>query len=67
LVGGRAISRLCGEQVDIVDHRAGISSTRISTLLVDFYGSGGSSGAGTTIGVKEADNVAGRRSIKFLH
>jgi alpha-beta hydrolase superfamily lysophospholipase len=29
-----------------------------ATLLVDFYGSGGSSGAGTTIGVKEADDVA---------
>jgi len=27
------------------------------TLLVDFYGSGGSSGSGTTIGVKEADDV----------
>ena len=27
-------------------------------LLVDFYGSGGSSGRGTTIGVKEADDVA---------
>jgi dipeptidyl aminopeptidase/acylaminoacyl peptidase len=27
-------------------------------LLVDFYGSGGSSGSGTTIGVKEADDVA---------
>lgn len=26
-------------------------------LLVDFYGSGGSSGSGTTIGVKEADDV----------
>ena len=29
-----------------------------ATLLVDFYGSGGSSGAGTTIGMKEADDVA---------
>ena len=29
-----------------------------ATLLVDFYGSGGSSGTGTTIGVKEADDVA---------
>jgi alpha-beta hydrolase superfamily lysophospholipase len=29
-----------------------------ATLLVDFYGSGGSSGAGTMIGVKEADDVA---------
>ena len=29
-----------------------------ATLLVDFYGSGGSSGSGTTIGVKEADDVA---------
>jgi uncharacterized protein len=28
------------------------------TLLVDFYGSGGSSGFGTTIGVNEADDVA---------
>ncbi|MGH8595128.1 MAG: alpha/beta hydrolase, partial [Gammaproteobacteria bacterium] len=28
------------------------------TVLVDFYGSGGSSGSGTTIGVKEADDVA---------
>jgi uncharacterized protein len=28
------------------------------TLLVDFYGSGGSSGSGTTIGVREADDVA---------
>ena len=28
------------------------------TLLVDFYGSGGSSGTGTTIGVKEASDVA---------
>lgn len=28
------------------------------TLLVDFYGSGGSSGSGTTLGVKEADDVA---------
>lgn len=27
-------------------------------LLVDFYGSGGSTGTGTTIGVKEADDVA---------
>jgi dipeptidyl aminopeptidase/acylaminoacyl peptidase len=27
-------------------------------LLVDFYGSAGSSGSGTTIGVKEADDVA---------
>jgi len=27
-------------------------------FLVDFYGSGGSSGSGTTIGVKEADDVA---------
>ena len=34
-------------------HRLGYA-----TLLVDFYGSGGSSGAGTTIGVKEADDVA---------
>lgn len=30
----------------------------LATLLVDFYGSGGSSGSGTTIGVKEADDVA---------
>jgi hypothetical protein len=29
-----------------------------ATLLVDFYGSGGSSGVGTTIGVKEANDVA---------
>ncbi|MBM4261769.1 MAG: alpha/beta fold hydrolase [Deltaproteobacteria bacterium] len=29
-----------------------------SALLVDFYGSGDSSGSGTTIGVKEADDVA---------
>ena len=29
-----------------------------ATLLVDFYGSGGSSGSGTTIGVKEAVDVA---------
>jgi pimeloyl-ACP methyl ester carboxylesterase len=29
-----------------------------ATLLVDFYGSGGSSGWGTTIGVKEAGDVA---------
>ena len=29
-----------------------------ATLLVDFYGSGGSSGSGTTMGVKEADDVA---------
>ena len=29
-----------------------------ATLLVDFYGSGGSAGSGTTIGVKEADDVA---------
>ncbi len=29
-----------------------------SVLLVDFYGSGGSTGSGTTIGVKEADDVA---------
>jgi pimeloyl-ACP methyl ester carboxylesterase len=29
-----------------------------ATLLVDFYGSGGSSGSGTTIGVREADDVA---------
>ncbi len=29
-----------------------------STLLVDFYGSGGSSGSGTSIGVKESDDVA---------
>ena len=28
------------------------------TFLVDFYGSGGSSGSGTTIGVLEADDVA---------
>ncbi|MGH7855088.1 MAG: alpha/beta hydrolase [Candidatus Binatia bacterium] len=34
-------------------HRLGYA-----TLLVDFYGSGGSSGAGTTIGVKESDDVA---------
>ena len=27
-------------------------------LLVDFYGSGGSSGSGTTIGVREADDVS---------
>lgn len=27
-------------------------------FLIDFYGSGGSSGSGTTIGVKEADDVA---------
>lgn len=30
----------------------------LSTLLVDFYGSGGSSGSGTTIGVNESDDVA---------
>jgi uncharacterized protein len=29
-----------------------------ATLLVDFYGSGGSSGSGTTIGVNEANDVA---------
>ena len=29
----------------------------LATLLVDFYGSGGSSGTGTTIGMKEADDV----------
>jgi len=29
-----------------------------TTFLVDFYGSGGSSGSGTTIGVKEASDVA---------
>jgi alpha-beta hydrolase superfamily lysophospholipase len=29
-----------------------------AALLVDFYGSGGSSGSGTTIGFKEADDVA---------
>jgi alpha-beta hydrolase superfamily lysophospholipase len=29
-----------------------------ATVLVDFYGSGGSSGSGTTIGFKEADDVA---------
>lgn len=29
-----------------------------ATLLVDFYGSGGSSGSGTSIGVREADDVA---------
>jgi pimeloyl-ACP methyl ester carboxylesterase len=29
-----------------------------SVLLVDFYGSGGSSGSGTTIGVREAEDVA---------
>ena len=29
-----------------------------ATLLVDFYGSGGSSGSGTTIGVKESGDVA---------
>lgn len=34
-------------------HRLGYA-----TLLVDFYGSGGSSGTGTTIGVKEANDVA---------
>ena len=34
-------------------HRLGYA-----TLLVDFYGSGGSSGIGTTIGVKESDDVA---------
>ncbi len=28
------------------------------TLLVDFYGSGGSTGSGTTLGVKESDDVA---------
>lgn len=28
------------------------------TLLVDFFGSGGSSGSGTTVGVKEASDVA---------
>jgi uncharacterized protein len=30
----------------------------LSTLLLDFHGSGGSSGSGTTIGVKESDDVA---------
>lgn len=35
-----------------------IKQLRFATLLVDFYGSGGSSGSGTTIGVKEADDVA---------
>lgn len=30
----------------------------VATLLVDFYGSGGSSGSGTTVGVEEADDVA---------
>jgi uncharacterized protein len=34
-------------------HRLGYA-----TLLVDFYGSGGSSGSGTTIGVRESDDVA---------
>jgi dipeptidyl aminopeptidase/acylaminoacyl peptidase len=34
------------------------------TLLVDFYGSGGSSGSGTTLGVKEADDVAA--AVEFL-
>lgn len=29
-----------------------------AALLVDFYGSGGSSGTGTTVGFKEADDVA---------
>jgi dipeptidyl aminopeptidase/acylaminoacyl peptidase len=29
-----------------------------AALLVDFYGSGGSSGSGTTVGFKEADDVA---------
>lgn len=37
----------------MVFHRLGYG-----TLLVDFYGSGGSSGSGTTVGVKEADDVA---------
>ena len=41
-----------------------LSSARVfhqlgyDALLVDFYGSGGSSGSGTTIGVKEAEDVA---------
>lgn len=35
-----------------------IKQLRYGTLLVDFYGAGGSSGSGTTIGVKEADDVA---------
>jgi dipeptidyl aminopeptidase/acylaminoacyl peptidase len=34
------------------------------TLLVDFYGSGGSSGTGTTIGVKEAEDVAA--TVKYV-
>jgi alpha-beta hydrolase superfamily lysophospholipase len=35
-----------------------------ATLLVDFYGSGGSSGSGTTLGVKEADDVAA--AVEYL-
>ena len=35
-----------------------------ATLLVDFYGSGGSSGSGTTLGVKEADDVAA--AVKYV-
>ena len=35
-----------------------------TTLLVDFYGSGGSSGSGTTIGVEEADDVAA--TVEFI-
>jgi alpha-beta hydrolase superfamily lysophospholipase len=34
------------------------------TLLVDFYGSGGSSGSSTTLGVKEADDVAA--AVEYL-
>lgn len=36
----------------------GLHQLGYGTLLVDFYGSGGSSGSGTTLGVKEADDVA---------
>jgi alpha-beta hydrolase superfamily lysophospholipase len=40
-------------------HRLGYA-----TLLVDFYGSGGSSGSGTTIGVRESDDVVA--AIEYL-
>lgn len=40
-----------------------VNQLRYATLLVDFYGSGGSSGSGTTIGVKESEDVAA--SVEF--
>ena len=42
-------------------HRLGYA-----VLLVDFYGSGSSSGSGTTIGVKEADDVTAVAEAAFL-